>query len=76
MFMLLLVIVISDAGPSAYAACQAGCASGVVVCYPAAGYVFGTVTAGAGTPAAILSCNAAFGKCQAACAAMALAPTA
>ena len=55
---------------------QAGCAAAVVACYSAAGFVFGTVTAGAGTPPAILACNAAFAKCSAAFAAMALlAPT-
>ena len=39
----------------------------VVACYGAAGLVFGTVTAGAGAPAAAVACNAAFGKCMAAC---------
>lgn len=47
--------------------CYAGCATLVVTCYSAAGLVFGTVTAGAGAPAAALACNAAFGKCMTAC---------
>ncbi|GAA5985472.1 hypothetical protein JCM11641_007079 [Rhodosporidiobolus odoratus] len=64
-----------EAGPIAYGICQAGCAGIVVACYAAAGFTFGTVTAGAGTPAAIIACNGAFGSCQAACAAIALAPT-
>ena len=60
----------------AYGIPQAGCAAAVVACYAAAGFVFGTVTAGAATPPAILACNAAFGKCCAAFAVMALlAPT-
>ena len=46
----------------------------VVACYSAAGAVFGTVTAGAATPAAILTCNSAFGTCMAKCAAAALLP--
>lgn len=57
------------------ALCSAGCATLVVACYSAAGAVFGTVTAGVGTPAAILACNAAFGKCMASCAAATLIPT-
>jgi len=75
LFVLALFISIIDAGPIAGAVCQAGCAAAVVFCYAAAGFVFGTVTAGAGTPAAVLACNAAFGQCSAACAAMVVAPT-
>lgn len=45
-----------------------------VACYSAAGAVFGTVTAGVGTPAAIVACNGAFGTCQAACWAAVIAP--
>ena len=41
----------------------------------AAGYTFGTVTAGAGIPAAIAACNAALGVCMASCVAAGLAPT-
>ena len=40
-------------GPLAGAICSAGCAAVVVACYAAAGAVFGTVTAGAATPAAV-----------------------
>ena len=57
----------SDQGPILGAMCSAGCAAVVCACYSAAGAVFETVTAGAGTPAAILGCNAAFAKCMAAC---------
>ena len=35
----------------------------------------GTVTAGVGTPPAVLACNAALGVCSAKCAAVALLPT-
>jgi hypothetical protein len=64
-----------EAGPAAYGICQAGCAAVVVACYAAAGAVFGTVTAGVGTPAAVLACNVAFGKCSAACIAAGFLPT-
>ncbi|GAA5833889.1 hypothetical protein JCM9279_001651 [Rhodotorula babjevae] len=66
---------VAQAGPLAYAACQACCSAGVVTCYGGAGFVFGTVTAGASTPAVILGCNSAFGACSSACAWMLLAPT-
>ena len=62
-------------GPLAYGICQAGCSVLVVSCYTAAGAVFGTVTAGARTPAVILGCNASYGACQAACAVAFTAPT-
>ena len=55
-----------DGGPVALAIAQAGCAALVVACYAAAGATFGTITAGVGTPAAILACNSAFGSCMAA----------
>jgi len=64
----------ADAGLASYGICQAGCASIVTACYTGAGAVFGTVTAEVGTPAAIIGCNSAFGKCQAACIAAGLAP--
>lgn len=64
----------ATAGPITGAACTAACAAGVVTCYAAAGFVFGTVTAGAGTPAVILGCNAAFGACMKACVAVTLNP--
>ena len=61
-------------GPISYGICQAGCAVLVVACYSSAGLVFGTVTAGAGAPAAALVCNSAFGTCQTACIAAGCAP--
>ena len=39
----------------------------MVSCYAAAGFTFGTLTAGVATPAAILLCNAGLGKCMASC---------
>jgi hypothetical protein len=66
----------ASAGPGLYGVCQAGCCALAVSCYSAAGFTFGTVTAGAGVPAAILACNAALGVCSAKCAAVTLfAPT-
>jgi hypothetical protein len=55
-----------------YGTCQSGCNGVAVACYAAAGFTFGTVTAGAGVPAAIVGCNVALGSCMAACAAVAL----
>jgi hypothetical protein len=69
-----LLIVNTTAGPISGAICSAGCASLVCACYAAAGFTFGTVTAGAGTPAVIVTCNLAFGKCMAACAAATITP--
>ena len=66
---------LTSAGPAAYGICQAGCSAVVVACYSGAGFTFGTVTAGAGIPAAIVACNSAYGTCQAACAAVLIAPT-
>jgi hypothetical protein len=43
--------------------------------YAAGGFTFGTVTAGAGIPAAIIACNAGLGVCMAACIAAGFAPT-
>ncbi|CRK86781.1 CLUMA_CG000612, isoform A [Clunio marinus] len=63
------------AGPLAYGICQTGCNAMVVACYAAAGFTFGTVTAGAGVPAAIIACNVALGTCMAACVAAGCAPT-
>jgi hypothetical protein len=57
-----------------YGMCQTGCNGVAVACYAAAGFTFGTVTAGAAVPAVILGCNAALGTCMAACAAVALSP--
>lgn len=47
--------------------CQAGCAAVVYACYAAAGFVYGTVTAGPLTPTVLLACNAAQGTCYHAC---------
>lgn len=57
-----------------YGTCQSGCNAVAVACYTAGGFTFGTVTAGAGVPAAIIGCNVALGTCMAACAAVALSP--
>ena len=57
------MITSSSAGPAAVGVCQAGCVAALVACYAAAGFTFGTITAGAGTSAAILACNSAFGRC-------------
>lgn len=77
LFLLLLILAILDstvAGPAAYGACQAGCATVVMACYSAAGFTWGA-TLGASAPASIVACNTAFGSCQAACAGILLAPT-
>ena len=63
------------AGPAAYGICQTGCNALVVACYGAAGFTFGTVTAGVGVPAAIVTCNTQLGVCMAACVAAGFAPT-
>ncbi|CEP19814.1 hypothetical protein [Parasitella parasitica] len=65
----------SNAGPLAYGICQTGCNALAVSCYAAAGFTFGTITAGAAIPAAIVSCNAALGVCMAGCIAAGFAPT-
>ena len=78
-FLLLLVVTIManqiQAGPLAYAICQTGCNAVWVACVAAAGGVAGVSTGGAGTPAAILACNAAQGICMAACVSAGLSPT-
>lgn len=73
--LLALLALPSTAGPIAYGICQTGCNAGAVACYAAAGYVFGTVTAGTGIPAVIAGCNTALGTCMAACIAAGFAPT-
>ena len=65
----------TDAGPVAYGICQTGCNGIAVACYAAAGFTFGTVTAGAGIPAAIVACNGSLGGCMAACVLAGFAPT-
>merc|ERR1711862_78946 len=65
----------AQSGPLAYGICQTGCNAAVVACYAAAGVTFGTVTAGAATPAVIVGCNVALGTCMAACVAAGCTPT-
>ncbi|KAK3817804.1 MAG: hypothetical protein J3Q66DRAFT_282798 [Benniella sp.] len=69
------VIGLASAGPLAYGICQTGCNAVAVACYAAAGVTFGVITAGVGTPAAILGCNSALGVCMAGCVAAGFAPT-
>ena len=64
-----------SAGFAAYGICQSGCNALVVACYGAAGYTFGTVTAGVGIPAVIATCNSQLGVCMAACVVAGCAPT-
>ncbi|KAG2485775.1 hypothetical protein HYH03_015488 [Edaphochlamys debaryana] len=64
----------ADAGILSYGICQSGCNAVVVACYAAAGFTFGTVTAGAGIPAVLVGCNAGLGTCMAACVAAGLLP--
>lgn len=47
--------------------CQTACNAGAAACYAGFGFVFGTITAGAGVPAAVAGCNATLGACMAAC---------
>lgn len=71
----LLALLITQANSTliGYGTCQTECSNIVVACYAAAGFVFGAVAA-VGAPPAIIACNAAFGKCSAACAATLLVP--
>lgn len=71
---LLSLVHISQAGPLSYAICQTGCNYLAVACYASAGSVFGTITAGLGTPAVILGCNAALGTCMTGCVGWCFAP--
>eukprot|EP01041_Mallomonas_annulata_P003066 gene3066-6012_t len=75
LYVAMILMGISNAGPIAYGICQSGCNALVVSCYLAAGFTFGTITAGAGTPAAIIGCNAGLGACMAGCIAAGFAPT-
>lgn len=61
-------------GPLSYAICQSGCNSVAVACYAAAGYTFGTVTAGLCISPALIACNSALGACMAACVAAGCSP--
>lgn len=73
--LLLLFPLMAESGPLAYGICQTGCNAVVVACYAAAGFTFGTVTAGAGVPAVLIACNVGQGTCMAACIAAGLSPT-
>ena len=64
-----------EGGPLSYGICQTGCNALVVACYASAGLTFGTITAGMGTPAAAIACNAALGTCMAGCIAAGFSPT-
>ncbi|CAB9498995.1 expressed unknown protein [Seminavis robusta] len=75
LFVALLLVGAVESGPLAYGICQTGCNGIVVACYGAAGFTFGTVTAGAGIPAALVACNTSLGACMAACVAAGCAPT-
>jgi len=70
---ILIFATTASAGPIGYAICQGGCAGVVMACYSAAGFTWGA-TLGATAPATVLACNAAYGTCQAACAAVLLVP--
>ncbi len=61
-------------GTLSYGICQTGCNAVAVACYASAGAVFGTVTAGAGIPAAIVGCNSALGVCMVSCIAAGCSP--
>jgi hypothetical protein len=60
---LLILPIMTNAGPLAYAACQAACASVAAACVGGGGWM--------ATPAVM----AAYSACQSACAASLLAPT-
>ena len=71
----LVLAILVESGPLAYGICQSGCNALVVACYASAGATFGTITAGASTPAVILGCNAALGVCMSGCIAAGFTPT-
>jgi hypothetical protein len=76
---LALLIIQAQAGPVAYGACQAACATLAVACYSTAGFLL-AIPPGAGAAIvlgaqpALISCNTAFGTCSGACAAAFLMP--
>jgi hypothetical protein len=72
---LLSVLILSVAGPLTAISCQTLCNMGAVACYSAAGLTFGTITLGAGVPAAAVACSAGQGLCTATCIATGVAPT-
>lgn len=63
-----------DSGVVSYGLCQTACNASAVTCYAGAGYIFGTVTAGFGAPAAVTTCNAALSACMALCTPLLLSP--
>lgn len=65
----------SLSGPITSGACMYACNMGAVACYASLGFIFGTVSAGVGTPAGIIACNTAQGACMAGCAALVISPT-
>ena len=66
----------ATAGIMSYGLCQTGCNALYVSCCSAAGVTAGTFTLGVGTPAAVVGCTGALGKCMSACAGVTLlAPT-
>ena len=73
--MLAMFIQIAQSGAQVLGICQTGCNTLWVACVSAAGGVAGVFTGGAAIPAAILACNAAQGKCMAACITAGAAPT-
>ncbi|KAF9114376.1 hypothetical protein BGX27_011009 [Mortierella sp. AM989] len=75
LIVLLTILGLSSAGPLAYGICQTGCNGLAVACYTAAGFTFGTLTAGLGIPAVIVGCNTGLGTCMVACVVAGFAPT-
>jgi hypothetical protein len=77
---LALLVTQAQAGPVAYGACQAGCATLAVACYSTAGFLL-AIPPGAGAgivlgaQPTVISCNIAFGTCSGACATAFLMPT-
>ena len=67
---------VTEAGPLAYAACQAAVGGVAAACFAAAGFTFGTVPGAviAATPA-LAACNAAYAAGYAACSPLLIAPT-
>jgi hypothetical protein len=70
---LLLLASTASAGPAGYCICEAECCAVVAACYSAASFT-SDATLGATALASILTCNSAFGTCQATCAVVLLSP--
>ena len=73
---LVLMNNVTEAGPLAYAACQAAVAGVAAACFAAAGFTFGTVPGAviASTPA-LAACNSALAAGYTTCSGLLLAPT-